>query len=197
MDDSLVYPVLIALTFATALNLFLILRIARIVLPPEADVPIVPLVGQAAPAFEAALAGDGRPVPAGDFAAGPMALVFLSPGCPTCRSKIPELVEILPAALEAGVALWIVAADEVHDIMALTGSTPLAERTLVMAAEPRKALNPLGAAAIYIFIDEAAIVQAGGYLGDEDWLTFAGQMRAVAAGGHQGQSPVTVPGDCP
>lgn len=179
MNTSLIYIVLTALTFATALNLFLVLRIARVVLPSEEPEPLVPLVGKAAPRFEASRQMHGQRIASDDLVGGPIVLIFLSPGCPSCRAKIAELIEILPATEKAGVALWIVGADEMHDITALTRDSPLATRTLAMEATAREAFNPKGAAPLYVFIDDAMIVQAGNYLGDENWHNFVRQMREI------------------
>lgn len=181
MDTSLIYIVLTGLAFATALNLFLILRLAHIVLPPEEPKILVPLVGRAAPRFEAWRQTDGQRIASDDLAGRPVILVFLSPGCPSCREKTSQLIEILPATEKAGVALWIIGTDDTHDIAVLIRNSPLAARTLKMDATARKAFNPLGAAPLYIFIDDAMIVQAGSYLGDENWRTFVRQMREITA----------------
>lgn len=177
MSASVILIVLAVLVFTTTLNLFLILRIARVVFPPDEAEPVVPLVGQPAPRFEASRQADGRSIASDDLKGHPLVLVFLSAGCSTCRTKTAELLEILPATQQAGVALWIVAADDVHDLAALTADSALADRTLAMEPTARKALNPLSAAPLYIFIDEAMIVRAGNYLGDDDWRTFVSDMR--------------------
>jgi hypothetical protein len=78
------------------------------------------------------------------------------------------------------VALWIVPADDVHDIGRLVGGTPLAEHVLVMDAANRLRLNPLKAAPFFLFIDESLIARASNTVGDEDWRTFVEQMREAA-----------------
>ena len=177
MSASFIAAVLAILAFVTALNLFLTLRIARVVFPSGDADPVVPLVGKPAPQFEASRQTDGQRIASDDLAGHSNVLVFLSSGCPTCRTKTAELIEILPATQRAGVGLWVVGADDVHDMAALTAGSPLAERTLSMEPAGRKALNPQGAAPLYIFIDESMIVRAGNYLGDEDWRTFVSEMR--------------------
>lgn len=179
MDDRLISLILTAVTFATAFNLFLLLRILRVVHPVEE--PLVPLVGKAVPRFTGRRSADGGPIAWADLAGRPAVLVFLSSGCPDCRSRIPDLAAILPGAAKAGIAFWIVAADDAHDIAPLVGDTPLAEHTMTMDPTAREALNPFGATPLYIFIDEATIVQAGNHLGDEDWNVFLEEMRAFAA----------------
>ena len=179
MDSSLLTLVLIVLAFATALNLFLILRIIRIVHPVDQDEDLVPLVGQPLPDFEVKRRADGEPVAFRELSKGAAALIFLSAGCPACKAKIPEIIEILPAAETAGVALWVAAANAHHDIAALTAGSPLAARILHLDPATRNRLNPLSAAPIYLFIDEASEIRAGNYLGDENWEKFLAQMREV------------------
>lgn len=174
--------VLAVLAFASALNLFLVLRLARIVLPPAGGTEIlVPLVGGLVPAFEARRLADGSSLASAELAGTPTVLIFLSPACATCRARVSELAEILPATLEAGVSLWIACADDTHDLATLTGGSPLESHCLAVGEEVRKALNPLHAAPLYLFIDEALTVQAGGYLGDGNWQAFVAQMREYDA----------------
>ena len=181
MDSDLLTLLLVILAAATGLNLFLILRIAGIVLPdPDPVEDLVPLVGQSLPAFVAERRGAGDSVTAEELSKGPAVLIFISPACPACRSKIAELVELLPAIEAAGVALWIAAADAHHDITAMTAGSPLAERTLSIDQATREMLNPSGAAPLYIFLDEAWAIRAGNYIGDENWQTFVAQMRETA-----------------
>jgi hypothetical protein len=181
MDTSLLVISLIVIASATALNLFLTLRIARIVRPePDEREEAVPLVGQSLPKVLATRRVDGETRALDDLSDGPTALVFLSANCPACKGKIPELVEILPATERAGVGLWIASADGVGDIAPLIAGSPLSARLLDFDPAARQALNPLGAAPLYVFIDETSAVRAGDYLGDENWESFLGQMREVS-----------------
>ena len=80
----------------------------------------------------------------------------------------------------AGVAIWIMGID---DIFALIRETPLQDHLLLLDDSGLKALNPLNAAPTYIFVGPGRVAEASGYLGDEDWRSFADQMRASTRGG--------------
>lgn len=182
MDGSLTLIVLVLLTFATALNLVLTLRLAAKV-RTTAELSAAPSglpIGRVAPAFEGTRRADGVRVASEDLAGQAVVLVFLSAGCPKCREKAVELLEILPAVRSAGVALWIIGADAAHDIVQVLGTSPLLDHVLVLDAAMRQRLNPRGGAPLYIFIDDQSVVQASGFVGDEDWLSFVGQMREIA-----------------
>lgn len=178
MDENLLLIVLIVLTFATALNLFLTLRIAAL-FRAWSEPPTIP-IGQPVPPFEGRRP-DGRLLVSADLAGQAAVLAFLSPGCPKCKEKAAELLRILPAMRNAGVALWIVPADDTHDIAGLLGDTPLPDHVLVLDAQARLRLNPRKGAPFYIFLDGEGVVQASNYIGDEDWLSFIEQMDEVAA----------------
>ena len=174
MDADLLLLVLTAVTFATALNLWLTFRLAgRLseLAAPEFTVPL----GAPVPPFEGTALSE--PVHSSDLAGRPQVLVFLSPGCKVCAGRVGELVALLPGAERAGVNLWIVPADDVHDIEVLVGGTPLADRVLLLDEANRLRLNPLTTAPFYLFIDEALIVRASNHLGDENWCSFVGQIR--------------------
>jgi hypothetical protein len=178
MESPLLVLVLGIVAFAAALNLWLTFRLAGRLRELSAP-PLTAPIGAPLPPFEG-VAG-GRPFRSSDLAGRPSALVFLSPGCKTCAGKVGELVALLPGAERSGVALWIVPADDFHDISALVGGTPLAGRVLRLDEPARKRLNPLATAPFYLFVDEALVLRASNHLGDEDWTTFVGQMREAAA----------------
>ena len=179
MDSSLLLLVLVVVTFATALNLWLTFRLAARLREATAPALTVP-IGQPVPPFEGVARARSSPVRSGDLAGRPQVLLFLSPGCKTCAGRIPELVGLLPGAAQAGVGIWIVPADDVHDIAVLVGDTPLADHVLILDAETRKRLNPLTTAPFYLFIDDASVARASNHVGDEDWRTFVQQMREAA-----------------
>jgi len=182
VDGSLTLVVLVVLTFSTALNLFLILRLAaKVRMAAELSAPPSSLpLGRVAPAFEGSRRADGARIASKDLAGQAVVLVFLSAGCPKCREKAAELLEILPAIRSSGVALWIIGADAAHDISQVLGKSPLLDHAVVLDPATRQRLNPRGAAPFYIFIDDQAVVQASSFVGDEDWRSFVGQMREIA-----------------
>jgi hypothetical protein len=180
MDADLLALVLLAVTFAAGLNLWLTFRLAARVRELTAPAFTVPL-GEPVPSFEGTAPAQARIVRSSDLAGRPIVLVFLSPGCKACAGRIPELVEVLAGAERLGVTLWIVPADDVHDIGRLVADTPLAEHVLILDAANRLRLNPLRAAPFFLFIDETLIARASNEVGDEDWRTLVQQMRESAS----------------
>jgi hypothetical protein len=178
MESRLALLVLAITAFGATLNLWLTFRLAarlRELTGPRLTAPI----GIPVPPFEGI--ASGRPLLSSDLAGRPSVLVFLSPGCKTCAGKIGELAGLLPGAERSGVALWIVPADDFHDVSVLVGGTPLAGHVLLLDEAARKRLNPLTTAPFYLFLDEDLILRASNNLGDGDWLTFVEQMREAAA----------------
>jgi hypothetical protein len=167
VDGNLAALVLLAVTAATALNLFLTLRLAAAVRPAART-----------PSPLAAPVGTRVPPAAGlDLEGQPAVIVFLSEGCPACRGKAAELAELLPGMARAGVTLRIVALGDISGVIA---GTALSDRIAELGEAGLASLNPHLAAPAYIFVDSDGTVLASHYLGDEDWRTFAGQMREGA-----------------
>jgi hypothetical protein len=180
MDPELLVLVLVAVTFAAALNLWLTFRLAARIREMNAPAFTVPL-GEPVPWFEGTARARSLVIRSSGLAGQPAVLVFLSAGCSTCAGRIAELAAILPGAERLGVSLWIVPADDVHDIDRLVGGTALAERVLILDAAHRLRLNPTRSAPFYLFIDADSIARASNNVGDEDWRTFVQQMREAAA----------------
>jgi peroxiredoxin len=179
MDPSLLVLTLGVLLFATALNLWLTLRLATRVreqLAPAITVPI----GSPVPAFDAVARAEGRPLRSSDMAGRPFVLVFLSAGCKTCAGRVGELAALLPGAERAGVEIWIVPADDAYDIGILVGDTRLADHVLVLDADARLRLNPLKMVPFYLFVDETLVVRASNHIGDENWRAFVGDLKIAA-----------------
>jgi hypothetical protein len=179
MDSDLLVLVLLAVTFAAALNLWLTFRLSARIREMNAPAFTVPL-GEPVPPFEGTAPAQSRTIRSSDLAGGPVVLVFLSPGCKVCAGHVGELSEILPGAEQLGVTLWIVPNDDVHDIGRLVGGTLLEDRVLILDSANRLRLNPLRTAPFFLFIDEASIARASNNVGDEDWRTFVQQMREAA-----------------
>ena len=184
MDDSLIQIALIVLTLAAGLNLFLTLRLAAIVRPDLWTAPLGVPIGEAVPPFEGRRRADGGRLASADMAGQPNVLAFLSPGCPACADAAAALAAVLPAMDEAGIALWIVPADDGRDIALLPGAAPLLGRVLALNGPARRRLNPRRLAPFYLFLDEHLVAKASNLIGDEDWQSFLAQMReSKAAGG--------------
>lgn len=181
VDDSLIQIALIALTLAAGLNLFLTLRLARIVRPDLWTAPLTVPIGALVPPFEGRRRDDGGRLASADLAGHPNVLAFLSPGCPACAEAAAALAAILPAIDEAGIALWIIPADATHDIALLPGVAPLLGRVLELDGPARRRLNPLTTAPFYLFLDERLVAKASNFIGDEDWQSFLAQMHESGA----------------
>lgn len=181
-DAKLLLIVLSVVTLATALNLFLTLRLAAKVRAAFDPGPRALPVGQPVPPFEGRRRTDGQGIASTDLGGEAVVLAFLSPGCPACREKAVELLDILPGMRSAGVVPWIVPADSAHDIARLVGDTPLLDHVLVLDDATRRRLNPDNAVPFYIFIEERTMVRASGTIGDENWLSFVAQIRDLAPG---------------
>lgn len=182
MDENLVVLVLAVLIPATALNLFLVLRLAAIVRPEAAaGAPPTFPIGETVPPFEGRRRADGTRLASATLAGQAVVLIFLSSGCATCREKVAELVRIVPGARRAGVALWIVPPQGGHDLPAGIADSPLREHVLEIDAATARLLNPANALPFYLFIDDRMIVQASHYVGDENWRLFVDQMGDASA----------------
>jgi hypothetical protein len=181
MDDTLIFIVLLILTLATGLNLFLTFRVASADRPAvePAMTPATVEIGEVVPSFKGQRQTDGQLVVSTELSGQSTVLLFLSSGCPACRQTIPQLLEILPAARQVEMALWIVPADPVHDISLLLGDSPLLEHLLRMDKTTIRALNPQSAVPFYLFIDDGMVARASNYVGDEDWQSFIEQMREL------------------
>jgi hypothetical protein len=177
MDHDLITLVLIVVTFATALNLALTLRLAAALRARDAgEAEIGPAAGSKVGPLAARRASDGTPL---TFVAGgqdALVLVFLSTSCPKCREKLPQLEAIAPAMQRQGVALWIANAELAGDLTDLLRGTTLPPHAVDLEPATRKVLNPHDAAPLYVFIDPDGIVQASDFLGDPDWRAFVDQM---------------------
>ena len=180
MDANTLCLVLGLLAFGLALNLKLTLAVhtasrnaasARDTpfTLPEGE-PIPPVVARALHARAAvALTQDGRP----------SALLFLSSGCPKCREKLPGIAALLPQAQQAGVALRLVSREAGWRLKRFLQATPLAAIAVRVSTRDYKALNPTMTSPYYLFLDETGLVQAGGIIGDENWLGFQAQMEEI------------------
>lgn len=146
-------------------------------------IPLGASLGQAVPAFAGRAWGSDRRVAAAELEGQAAVLLFLSDGCPKCHRTLPELVELLPAIRDAGVTLWIIPADPAHDLATLLEGSALLEHALVVEPVVREQLNPRRVAPAYLFFDHHTVALASGLIGDDDWQSFADQMREPEAAG--------------
>lgn len=178
LDSTLLGALVIALTALVAFNLFLSLRLTRLVNAlAQARLPDTVPIGAPLPRFQGRTLLDGRSIAAGTFADGQAAvLVFLSAGCQACQQRLPEIARMLPLMEEAGVALWVVAQGRQRDLHAYFETTGLLHRLVRVDRRSLHRLNPKFSAPFYIFVDAEGIVQASNLIGDENWLGFREQI---------------------
>lgn len=182
MDAGLLYLVLGILSFGVALALRLALAAVDAArhLAAAGERQPTPPVGEVIPAAAArALAGRARK----DLASlrMPAVLLFLSSTCPKCRQKLPEIESYLPRLDEAGLELWLVSREPGWRLRRFLRGSALLRHALRVNMRDYRSLNPTMGSPFYLFIDEAGRLQAGGTIGDENWLAFREQMLELGA----------------
>lgn len=163
--------------FLASTNLHRIGRLLRSAPASPAGATLGVPLGQAVPAFEGR--ASDRLVTSAELTGQAAVLLFLSSGCPKCHRTLPELLQMLPAIRTAGVALWILPADPTHDLATLLEGSALLEHALLVEPAVRERLNPRRVAPSYIFFDHHTVALASGLIGDDDWQSFAGQLKAL------------------
>lgn len=178
MDANVLYAVLILLALSVALNLkltFCLLSSVRNMMAAQGQDFTLP-VGEPVPAVR------GKPMLGGKktvFTAGPRpaALLFLSSGCPKCKSKLPEIGRMLARADEAGLDIWLVSREAKWRLRRFLLGTALPGVTMRVSTDEFKLLNPTMTSPYYMFLNESGRLEAGGMIGDENWLSFREQME--------------------
>lgn len=121
----------------------------------------------------------GEPIEIGPGDATAYALVFLSEGCPKCRPAAPAVAEAAARADEHGVSLWVVTADRLT-ATSLGQDDGFEAHFLDVPPASHAMLNPRSASPAYLFVGADLVVQAGGIIGDADWLSFVEQIGEPA-----------------
>jgi hypothetical protein len=180
LSPPVVFVVLAVVIVLVLLNLLLTLRLAAIVQQREYDrLPLAFPVGAPLPAFSARRVRDGAAVSSATLSGAASVLVFLSPACGDCRRRRVELIGLHPAIVASGIGLWVFGAGARRRVRAFFDGTPLAAHVMSIRASVRRRLNARNAAPFYLFVDDAGIVVASGFVGNDDWNSFDAQMREV------------------
>lgn len=183
MADSLLGIGMALLTLIAAFNLFLTLRLTRIVTTSESlRAPIALPAGAVLPDFTGRTLDGKRKLHADALHGNAAVLVFLDPGCGDCKIRVGELTQMMPAIRQAGVTLWVIGPRPGKRLARFLEGTPLREHVVLVDAAARRVLNPRNSAPFYIFIDHQRNVLASHFIGDDDWLSFVEQMREIEAG---------------
>ncbi|UXI66234.1 peroxiredoxin family protein [Tahibacter amnicola] len=166
------------LTVVVAFLVFLVLRLAAVIAAQEyLRSPTRLPEGTSLPSFSGRWLSNGRAVSSSALAGQSAVLLFLSPECDDCRMRVRQLTQLYPAIRNAGVALWIVSANSRKRMTAFLHGTPLLDHVVLVSASARRALNPRNAAPFYLFADHRQTVLASDFIGDENWLSFVGQVQ--------------------
>ncbi len=182
MDANVLYAVLIILALSVALNLkltFCLLSSVRNMMAAQGQDFTLP-VGEVVPLVQ------GKPMAGGKklaFTAGtrPAVLLFLSSGCPKCKSKLPEIGRMLARADAAGLDMWLVSREAKWRLHRFLRASALPGVTLRVSTDEFKLLNPTMTSPDHIFLSEGGRLEAAGMIGDENWLSFRAQMEEAGA----------------
>lgn len=176
MDTDVLYFALAALAVGLAINLRLTLSVlgaAR----DEHDTKLPLPVGHAIPPVSGRLLmGGGRAQVGGAGQAS--VLLFMISQCPKCRGRIAEVEAMLPLALDAGLALWLVSEERAFRLRTFVGRAGLARRTVRVSQNDFLALNPLQATPTYLFVNADGVLEASGLIGDDNWQALRSQLAS-------------------
>ncbi len=178
-NESLVFVTLVILAFAVALNLALTFRMSALLRALAAPKSLTVPTGQQVGEFGGRFAKSGQSFLSKDILGEFSFFIFLSSQCPKCLATIPELVEIVPAAIASGHAVWIICQDKTDGLQCIPNESPLREYVIELDGGMGKRLNPQSASPYYLFLDGLGISRSGGLIGDAYWQSFAGQMHEL------------------
>jgi hypothetical protein len=173
MSDS--DSILAFLCIATSLNLALLVwtwrtqparrALARDLMFPV-GIPVAPFSGRSRSGTTVEIRPDERLA---------FAMVFLSRGCPKCRSAVHDVVAAARDCRGRPVRLWI-ATDE-RLTAAELGQPPECDGLFLDLSEiTYSMLNPRHFSPGYLFIGADLVVEASGAIGDANWQSFAAQL---------------------
>lgn len=175
MENQIIYLALAVLSFGLALNLKLTMAVLR-TSRRERDTPDMLPVGQRVPVVTAHSLNGRTPVQlVGNHQAS--VLLFLSSKCPKCRSKLAELEQMVPAAQEAGLALWLVSEESAWRLRRFVTSSALLSRVARVKLPDYKVLNATLMSPGYLFVNHEGVLEAIGLIGDENWLALCTQLN--------------------
>lgn len=176
MDDQILYLTLATLAFAIALNLKLTLSVLEAA-RREREPAEVLMPGHRVPNVTARSArGRVELAPNNQVAV----LMFLSSKCVKCRSKLPEIEKMMPAARDAGLALWVVSAEPAWRMRQFLHGSDVGTIIAQVKRKDYKVLNGKMVSPAYLFVNHESMLEAAGLIGDADWLALREQLGAHA-----------------
>lgn len=180
MDINALYIVVCILTASLILNLKLTFNILALLrkLPLSDTVPLTPHVGELLQVSAAKLINSHKKILFNQDEL-PSVLIFLSSKCPKCQEKLGEIHNLQTARKHAGLNMWLVSTEPAWRLRKFLHHTTLADMTVLLSKKDYKALNPRMSSPFYLFIDHLGRLEAGGMIGDEDWLSFIAQINEL------------------
>ncbi|MDW3190970.1 MAG: redoxin domain-containing protein [Cytophagales bacterium] len=178
LDDSILILILGFLTVVVAFNLWLNFRIIRAIrlLPISKPTPQNLEAGTLIPNFPLEGRFDKSTVDLSQYAAYAKVFVFLASKCSKCKTKLPEIQNSLDRAVEQGVMLRILTLESKGRMKTFLEDKALFDVTVTTDQTTYDFLNPQGTSPYYLFIDAENILQAEGFIGDENWSNFMEQL---------------------
>lgn len=180
LSDSTLIFILGFLTLSVALNLWLSLRLVRafrfLTIPPKASLPNL-TVGMQISDFPLDRMMDKKKLTLYEYHEYAKVLVFVTSKCPKCKTKLPELRASLEKAKAAGVFIWILSLETKKRMKSFLNDDVLLDATMHTSQAAYDYLNPQGASPYYLFIDAENTLQAEGFIGDENWMSFMEQLK--------------------
>jgi peroxiredoxin len=178
MDGQILYLTLAALAFGIALNLKLTLSVLRAsrrerhvaegLVPGQ---PVPPVTARTLTRDRVQLVGNGQS----------SVLLFLSSKCPKCRSKLPELEQMLTAARQEGLAIWLVSEEPAWRLRGFLRGYALLSVAARVKLKDYMALNATLLSPAYFFVNHDGMLEATGLIGDENWLGLRAQLSEGGA----------------
>lgn len=107
-------------------------------------------------------------------------MVFLTSKCNKCKSKLPELRASLDSANNLGVLIWIVTLESKSRMKSFLEDEALLDTAMSTNQGAYDYLNPEAASPYYLFVDAENVLQAQGFIGDENWINFMEQLKQEA-----------------
>jgi thiol-disulfide isomerase/thioredoxin len=198
--DTFYIASLIALWIVVLINLLLTLRMVRwhrgVERTYEREVELEQrselLVGMPAPEFRAKALTNGREfVRLADYAGHKILLLFLSPKCDLCRTKLPTLIQLSKQAKEQAGIEFVLVSDrnsaETHawiNMMREKDHIEIPFRILVAPTSISDFLmnyNPLGIIPYFCFVNEQGIVQARDPMDTDTWRKLQREWEGNSA----------------
>lgn len=179
MEVSLIYICLTVLALIVALNLKLTLHLFELIRNPALlNPPFLPTeVGELMPD----VTGKVQYKQSMSLTATKQAtvLLFLSSRCPKCQQKLSEIEALLPLLDEAGLHLLLVSYEPKRHFAKFLKGGPLLDYVWQVNHKQYKLINPTQSTPYYLFVNHLTELEAGGVIGDEDWLSFLQQMDEI------------------